>query len=139
MIAPLVTAGCLLSLYSATGCDFVRVDIGFTPSNDGWNQSTAEFGLFLYQSGEPEIDKYREAFIDGCRMYETEFLSIFIDEDRTWKVARIMAYISGGSSFLAMVGKNSLWSVKVLLPPKTAHCSSSIFCRLLCRSHRGCS
>lgn len=102
-MAPLVTAGCLLSLYSAAGCDFVRVDIGFTPSNDGWNQSSVEFGLFQYQSGEPDIEKYREALVEGCRVYESNFSSIFIDDDRTWKVARIMAYISGVASMLSMV------------------------------------
>lgn len=103
-IAPLVTAGCFLSLYSSAGCDFVRVNVGFTPSNTGWNQSTAQLGLFLYQSGESEINQYREFFVDGCRWYDEEFSNEFIDNDRTWLVSRIMSYISGGAGIAAMVG-----------------------------------
>ncbi len=104
IIAPLVTVGCLLSLYSAVGCDFVRVNVGFTPTNDGWNRSTLEIGLFLYQSGEQEVDKYREVLVEGCRFYETSFSQAFIDDDRTWKVATIMAHISGIASIVASVG-----------------------------------
>lgn len=103
LVAPIVTAGCLLSLLSSAGCDFLEVKIGFTPSNEAWNQSTAEMGLFFYQSGEPESNKYREALVDGCRYYSDEFTAAFIDEDRTWKVATIMAYISGISSLVATV------------------------------------
>jgi hypothetical protein len=103
LVAPLVTAGCLLSLHASAGCDFLRVNVGFTPSNEAWNQSTAELGLFFYQSGEPEINKYREALVDGCRWYEDDFNEAFIDDDRTWKVTRIMAYISGCASIVAMV------------------------------------
>ena len=102
-MAPIVTIGCLFSLYSAAGCDFIRVDVGFTPSNTGWNSSTLEMGLFLYQSGEPDANKYRAAFVDGCRSYTEDFTTEFIDDDRTWKVAQIMAYVSAGASILATV------------------------------------
>jgi hypothetical protein len=105
IVAPIVTAGCLMSLYASAGCDFVRVDVGFTPSNEAWNQSTAQLGLFFYQSGAPETNKYREALLDGCQWYDDDFNEAFIDEDRTWKVARIMAYISGYSSMVATVSE----------------------------------
>jgi hypothetical protein len=108
IIAPIVTTGCLLSLYSSAGCDFIRVDVGFTPSNQAWNQSTGELGMFFYQSGEPEVNIYRETFVEGCRWYEDDFTENFIDDDRTWKVSRIMAYISGVASILAMVRMNQL-------------------------------
>lgn len=98
----IVTTGWLSSLYSSAGCDFIRLDIGFTPSNEAWNQSTAELGLFVYQSGESSMNKYHEAFVDGCQWYEDTFNEDFIEHDRTWKVARIMAYISFLSSALAM-------------------------------------
>jgi len=92
-----------MSLYASAGCDFVRVDVGFTPSNEAWNQSTAELGLFFYQSGILAPNKYRAAILDGCERYEYDFNEAFINEDRTWKVARIMAYISGGASMVATV------------------------------------
>ena len=96
VLAPLVTTGCMLSIYSAYGCNFILVEIGFLPSNGSWNESSsAQFGLFSYQSGQPETNKYREAFLDGCREYPDRFSDIFIDGDRTWKVARVMASISG--------------------------------------------
>jgi hypothetical protein len=103
LVAPIVTTGFLLSLYSSAGCDFVRVDVGFTPSNEAWNQSTAEIGLFYYQSDEPETNKYREAVVEGCRWYEDNFNEEFVENDRTWTVARMMAYISGCASLLATV------------------------------------
>lgn len=102
-VAPVVTAGCMFSLYSSAGCDFIRVNVGFTPSNEAWNQSTAELGLFFYQSGEAEANKYRASLVDGCQWYEDIFNDHFIEDDRTWQVARIMAYISAISSTLAMV------------------------------------
>ena len=103
LVAPIVTVGCLFSLYSAAGCDFIRVDVGFTPSNTGWNSSEAELGLFLYQSDEPVTNKYRAAFIDGCRSYTEELVDEFVEDDRTWRVAQIMAYVSGIGSILATV------------------------------------
>lgn len=93
----------MFSLYSSAGCDFIRVNVGFTPSNEAWNQSTAELGLFFYQSGEAEANKYRASLVDGCQWYEDIFNDHFIEDDRTWQVARIMAYISAISSTLAMV------------------------------------
>lgn len=102
-MAPIVTVGCLFSLYSAAGCDFIRVDVGFTPSNSGWNNSTLELGLFLYQSGEVDTNKYRAAFVDGCRAYTEEFADEFVGGDRTWRVAQIMAYVAAGGSVLATV------------------------------------
>jgi hypothetical protein len=103
IVAPIVTAGCLMSIYASSGCDFIRVDVGFTPSNEAWNQSTAQLGLFFYQSGEPETNKYRAAIIDGCQRYDGDFSEAFIGEDRTWKVARIMAYVSGCASMVSTV------------------------------------
>jgi len=104
LLAPVITAGFLMSLYSSGGCDFLRVNVGFTPSNDGWGENEAELGLFFYQSGESETNRYRSTFVEGCRDYTDEFSDNFIDGDRTWAVARIMAYISGGCSLLATVG-----------------------------------
>lgn len=102
-MAPIVTVGCLFSLYSATGCDFIRVNVGFTPSNTGWNNSTLELGLFRYQSGEEDTNKYYATFVDGCRSYTEELVDEFVEDDRTWRVAQIMAYVSGIGSILATI------------------------------------
>ena len=114
VVAPIITCACLMSLYASAGCDFVRVTVGFSPSNEAWNETTAELGLFFYQSGEPETNKYREALLDGCRWYDDDFDDSFIDGDRTWKVARVMAYISGGASIVATVsnGEDPEWEEK---------------------------
>jgi hypothetical protein len=103
LVAPIVSAGCILSLYSAAGCDFVRVDVGFPPSNTAWNESTVDIGLFFYQSEEPEITKYMSTLFDGCRPYQGQFDNDFIQDDRTWKVARIMALIAGSAGMVATV------------------------------------
>ena len=111
LVAPIITVGCLFSLYSAAGCDFIRVDVGFTPSNTGWNSSTLELGLFRYQSGEEDTNKYYATFLDGCRPYTEEFLDEFVDDDRTWRVAQIMAYVAAGGSLLATVRANYVITV----------------------------
>jgi hypothetical protein len=107
LVAPLVTAGCVLSMYSAGGCDFLRVHVGFTPSNSAWNESSIELGLFLYQSRDEETNKYRAAFLEGCRGYSDDFVESFIEDDRTWSVSRIMAYVAGGASILASVSDDN--------------------------------
>eukprot|EP00934_Nitzschia_sp_Nitz4_P001252 Nitzschia sp. Nitz4//scaffold199_size41809//15716//17240//NITZ4_007450-RA/size41809-augustus-gene-0.40-mRNA-1//1//CDS//3329540561//1252//frame0 len=103
LIAPILTIASFLSVYSTLSCDFVRVDVGFSPSNSGWNQSTAQLGMFLYQSGLDETNKYRDVLVDGCRWYEDGFTGEFVDHDRTWYVARLMAYIAGSAGSLAMI------------------------------------
>ena len=117
LVAPIVTVGCLLSIYSSAGCDFIRVDVGFTPSNTGWNNSTLELGLFLYQSGETDTNKYYAAFVDGCRSYTDEFVEEFVQDDRTWRVAQIMAYVSGGGSIVATVSMSDsrCWFVHYIM------------------------
>eukprot|EP00535_Pseudo-nitzschia_heimii_P002801 CAMPEP_0197184988 /NCGR_PEP_ID=MMETSP1423-20130617/11012_1 /TAXON_ID=476441 /ORGANISM="Pseudo-nitzschia heimii, Strain UNC1101" /LENGTH=361 /DNA_ID=CAMNT_0042635947 /DNA_START=401 /DNA_END=1486 /DNA_ORIENTATION=- len=69
----------------------------------GWNNSTLELGLFRYQSGEEDTNKYYATFVDGCRPYTEEFVDDFVKDDRTWRVAQIMAYVSGGSSIIATI------------------------------------
>jgi hypothetical protein len=91
-------------LYSAAGCDFVRIDIGFTPSNNAWNNATtAELGLFFYQSGDVDTNRYRAALWNGCRQYSDEFTETFIAGDRTWTTSRVMAYVAAGGGMVATV------------------------------------
>jgi hypothetical protein len=110
LVAPLVTVGCLLDLYSSFDCEFVRVNIGFTPSNAAWNQSSVDLGLFFYQAGTSEDVFYRQVLVEGCRQYGDLFSAQFIDGDKTWEVARIMAMISGVAGMVATV---TAWLVVV--------------------------
>lgn len=101
---PIITSGSLLSLYSSFGCDFVALKVGFTPSNQAWNQSTASLGLFtMYTGVEDGGNQYANKVLDGCEWYPANFEFNFIEGDRTWKVARIMALISGAASMTATV------------------------------------
>lgn len=97
----MITSGCLLSLYSSFGCDFVELEVGFTPSNQAWNQSSAHLGLFYMRTGKESGNKYEQALLQGCEWYSDSFEFNFIEGDRTWKVARIMALISGAASITA--------------------------------------
>jgi len=115
IVAPIVTASCLLDLYSSYDCEFITVEIGFTPSNPSWNHSKATLGLFQYQSGFVEDSKdilSLEVLTEGCRIYPEDFESVFIEGDRTWQVGRIMSFISGGSSIIAAL---TAW-LMVILP-----------------------
>ena len=106
-LAPLVTCACLLELYSSTGCDFIRLDIGFVPANGtAWSESRAHLGLFSSFDGDcdriEDKNKWERSFNGGCRPYSEDFKSRFITPDRTWDIARTMAYISGSSSLVAL-------------------------------------
>jgi hypothetical protein len=110
LVAPLITAGCVLSLFSTSGCDFLQVNVGFMPSNTVWNESSIDLGLFLYQSGDVDASSYSISYLDGCRHYSDEFQQSFIDGDRTWRVARIMAYVACGASVLTTVSVITIYA-----------------------------
>jgi hypothetical protein len=135
LVAPVVTAGCLLSLYSSAGCDFVSVDIGFTPSNSAYNQSQARLGFFFYKDQnwlsfdeeENSESPIRRTLHGGCYRYSTEFEEDFIKPDRTWKVSRIMAIISLFSSLFA----SALSWLMVLTPLPANACWPTILLPLV--------
>lgn len=124
VVALIVTVGCVLSVYSSSGCQFIDLHVGFTPSNAAWNASRAELGLFYFHqttATETEQEEENNKLIeqtadfllhDGCVRYTPAFQADVIDTDRTWRVARVMAMIAVGSSLLAAL---TLWSI-VLLP-----------------------
>eukprot|EP00545_Synedropsis_sp_CCMP1620_P005323 CAMPEP_0119022060 /NCGR_PEP_ID=MMETSP1176-20130426/27224_1 /TAXON_ID=265551 /ORGANISM="Synedropsis recta cf, Strain CCMP1620" /LENGTH=445 /DNA_ID=CAMNT_0006976801 /DNA_START=37 /DNA_END=1374 /DNA_ORIENTATION=+ len=100
LVAPLITASCLLDLYSSWDCEFLNVNVGFRPSNQSWNQTTATLGLFQFQADEAS-NVWGEILVEGCNRYSDEFHEQFIDGDRTWEVAQVVAYISGISGIIA--------------------------------------
>ncbi len=102
LVAPLVTASCLMDVYSSIDCNFMQVNVGFIPSNAAWNQSTATLGLFQFKA-DAEPDLFNDLTGQGCTPFSTQFKSQFIDGDKTWEVIRIMAYISGISGSIATV------------------------------------
>lgn len=107
LVAPIVTAACLLDVYSSFGCEFIHVNVGFIPSNDAWSQSTATLGLFQF-SGAPVTDSnsfFQDFMTEGCNPYSNGFEAHFISGDRTWEVARVMSYISGIAGMVAVVSR----------------------------------
>eukprot|EP00527_Entomoneis_sp_CCMP2396_P009272 CAMPEP_0198138322 /NCGR_PEP_ID=MMETSP1443-20131203/1725_1 /TAXON_ID=186043 /ORGANISM="Entomoneis sp., Strain CCMP2396" /LENGTH=439 /DNA_ID=CAMNT_0043800041 /DNA_START=318 /DNA_END=1634 /DNA_ORIENTATION=+ len=111
-VAPVLTAACLLSLYSTTGCKFVDVDLGFEPKpNEAWNVSSTSLGFYYGNMPGQQLDsggnKFDPALLDKvhdeCNWYPDAFENNYIDNDRTWKVARIMALISAGGSLLSAI------------------------------------
>jgi hypothetical protein len=102
-VAPIATLAWVLSLYSTLGCHFIELDVGFTPSNSAWNQSHISLGLWHYQSDTAVNDSVLSSLYANCQWYSADFSSQFIESDRTWKVARIMAMISGIGSLCACI------------------------------------
>lgn len=48
-------------------------------------------------------DKWKRSFNNGCVGYSDNFESAFVGADQTWQITRIMAYISGCASLIAVV------------------------------------
>lgn len=78
------------------------MNVGFNPSNTGWNQSTANIGIFYYEAG--SLDKqFGDNFVDGCVRYSDDFEQQFIDGDKTWTATQIMALIAAIAGMVAAV------------------------------------
>ena len=71
-VAPLVTCACILDLFSSTGCDFIRMDIGFVPVNEAWQDSRAQLGLFSYDSHQTDKNKWKRSFNNGCQPFSDD-------------------------------------------------------------------
>ena len=101
-VAPLITCAAFMDLYSSSGCDFIRLDIGFVPVNEVWPGPTAHLGLFGYDTFEVNSNRWKRSFNNGCQVYSPNFESAYIGADQTWQITRIMAYISGCASLVAV-------------------------------------
>lgn len=66
-VAPLITCAAFMDLYSSSGCDFMRLDIGFVPVNEVWSGPTAYLGLFGFYSFEVDRNKWKRSFNNGCQ------------------------------------------------------------------------
>lgn len=120
LIVPIVTLGCLLTIFSSVGCKFVEIDIGFEPVNEGWNATAPyNFGLFFYHNATIKHDNlHQNMFHSGCTKYSNTFYDSFIGSDRTFKMTQIMAMISCVSSALSMVSlKNENNGAQIMKTP----------------------
>ena len=103
VVAPIITGAWLLDIYCSAGCDFVRLDIGFEPMNEAWNQTSVNLGFFLYDASSQNVADVAETsgnmlldtFHPSCRTYESAFDSFFIDGDQTWTVSYEIQLVFG--------------------------------------------
>lgn len=105
VVAPIITAGFILSVYSSAGCEFIDITVGFTPNNAALNESQVDLGLFFHydDSSIGESNQYKDLFHRGCVWYDDVFDEMIITKDRTWKVARIIATVAAAAGLLAVV------------------------------------
>jgi hypothetical protein len=105
LLAPVLTAALLLSLYSSAGCQFIDLQVGFVPSNAGWNSgSRLDMGLFfVHDPAYVDSNQLRQRWLPGCKAYGSTFVEAFMHSDRTWKVSRIMAAIAAGTGGIGFV------------------------------------
>lgn len=97
IIAPFVTSAFFLDIYVSSGCDFVHVNIGIEPVNVAWNKSTLDLGLFSHRSDEESNSNRNlmmETFHPQCKGYGPTFDEYFVDGDKTWKMAQIIALVA---------------------------------------------
>jgi len=118
LVAPIISVAFLLDLYTTFGCDFVHIDVGFQPVNQGWNQQILDVGMFFYNSHNASVTDggvLMEAFHQGCRRYDPTMIQYLIGSDQVWLVSRIISAISGSSGFFATVSNlNSSLYIKQL-------------------------
>jgi len=102
LLAPFFTVASILDIYSSIGCEYVRLDVGFQPLNEAWNQTTADLGIFNMINSDGDVGDGLNNDLH-CNSYDHIFNEHFISGDKTWSVARIMAYLSASTGLLAMV------------------------------------
>ena len=78
------------------------MNVGFNPSNAGWNESTVNIGIFFIESESSE-GQLGDNIVDGCARYSDEFEQNFIDGDKTWTATQIMTMIAAISGMIATV------------------------------------
>jgi len=115
LLAPIITAAAFFSAYSAVGCEFVQLKVGFTPSNAAWNTSSISLGMFYHKDNMMLNQTHQLHFVQNqCTEYSDLFEEDFMSPDRTWKVARIMTMLAGSASvFSSLVA----WGLSVLPLP----------------------
>jgi hypothetical protein len=89
-------------LYSSFSCEFLQVNVGFNPSNVGWNQSTVNIGIFFFES-ESLDEEFGDNVVEGCVRFSDSFEQQFIKGDKTWTATQIMALVAAISGMIATV------------------------------------
>ena len=97
IVVLLMTLILLLSFYSAFGCDFLILDIGFRPLNIDFGEKT-KFGPFSFKSGRSSSntnDSESSSGGDGkCLYYPDDFRDfVNISGDSDWQAARALSVI----------------------------------------------
>lgn len=126
------SCGTILTLLTTFSCNFLKVDIGFEPSNNEWGEETLHVGPWYYRIGANEVSTDAEglnSFIDGfrrdsCSGYTNELKASFIDSDSVWQFARVSLLIGAISAIVATVRSlsnveydiSSCWAFAILIP-----------------------
>ena len=120
IVAPFITAASVLDVYSSLDCKFIQVNVGFAPVNPEWTKPTIGAGFWTFQSDDELVLGFSNSTrmtapseslftFPGCSQYSTEFKDSFIQGDRAWSAAAIMAYCSGVAGLTATVSKQYLF------------------------------
>lgn len=121
IVAPFITAAGLLDIYSSLDCKFIHVKVGFDPANEEWSEPTGDLSFWSYHSGKfdptskmnlsntTQTQSLTNQFVlPGCTAYSNEFKEYFVQGDRAWAAAKIMAMSSGIASLTAIVSAHKL-------------------------------
>jgi hypothetical protein len=106
LVTPIILGACGLALFSSVDCEYMRVNVGFQPTNDYWNKSeNLGVGFWFFQSNENNGDEaaWRQAYLPGCQRFDDTFEAALFENDSTWSAARVAAMVSACASGVAFV------------------------------------
>mmetsp|Transcript_48914 Transcript_48914/g.72692 ORF Transcript_48914/g.72692 Transcript_48914/m.72692 type:complete len:385 (+) Transcript_48914:435-1589(+) len=138
VITFLMTASLTFSLLSSFDCQFVQVNIGFVPQNDGqtmiatssssdtvrvglWSCEVFNSGLCVYFSDANQLGN--DVFVKSAE-YENPYSKLLLNGDTGWIVSRFSAIVGASFGLIAVVSvwllnfniiRLSMWSIELLL------------------------
>ena len=104
----------LLSTTSSLSCQFIKIDVGFIPSNVKFVSSTIDIGPWAYSRGK-------------CLAYPEDFTKVFIHKHASWGAARVAAVVNMILGFIVFLTAAFVIVYKVLrIWPTSARATTCI-------------